>query len=247
LFETAEATRLGDREVNQDRACVVLGDETVLLAVCDGMGGHSDGERAAQAAIDVFVKRYKDDRPSQAGWDKFMRRAVEEAHAAVVKLGAGRDFDHRPRTTCTLCVVGDAVARWAHVGDSRVYLFRGGRTFTRTRDHSAVESLFRQGQITEAQMLTHPLRNFVEQCLGGEPDLPLIEIGREQELKPGDVLLLCSDGLWSPVEESALAERLANADDLDAELNALTDLAVKESDGHSDNVTATALRWLGED
>lgn len=247
MFDTAEATRIGDREVNQDRACVVLGDETILLAVCDGMGGHSDGERAAQAAIDVFVKQFKDDRPSQGDWERFLRRAIENAHHAVVKLGAGREFDHRPRTTCTICIVADGTARWAHVGDSRVYQFRGGRCFTRTRDHSAVESLFRQGQITEAQMLTHPLRNFVEQCLGGEPDLPLIEVGREQELKPGDVLLLCSDGLWAPVEESALAERLAAAEDLDDELGALCELAVENAKGHADNTTATALRWLGEE
>jgi serine/threonine protein phosphatase PrpC len=247
VFETADTTRIGDREVNQDRACVVLGDEAVLLAVCDGMGGHSDGERAAQAAIDVFVKAFKDDRPTPATYEQFLRRAVEHAHHAVVKLGANRDFDHRPRTTCTLCVVGDGVARWAHVGDSRIYLFRKGRTFIRTRDHSAVESLYRQGQITEAQMLNHPLRNFVEQCLGGEPDLPQIEVGREQELKPGDVVLLCCDGLWAPLEENELAGRLSAAEDLDAELAALAEHAEKSSDGHSDNVTATALRWLGEE
>ena len=78
----------------------------------------------------------------------------------------------RPRATCAVCLVQNGSAFWAHIGDSRIYLLRRGKVFKRTRDHSHVEFLLREGVITADQALTHPMRNFVECCLGGEPFLP---------------------------------------------------------------------------
>ncbi|HWP95189.1 MAG TPA: protein phosphatase 2C domain-containing protein [Gammaproteobacteria bacterium] len=246
-IETAETTRIGDREVNQDRACVVVADTEILLAVCDGMGGHSAGEAAAQAAIDIFTSRFKSHRPSRAEMGGFLEETVRLAHKAVYQIGARLPLEKRPRTTCTACLVVDGVVRWAHVGDSRVYHFRKGRIHTRTRDHSAVESLYQQGFLTQEQTLTHPLRNLVEHCLGGEPDMPRIDLGNEVVLEPGDVLLLCTDGLWASLDDAAVAQALSNATDLQEALDTAARTAEQEAHPHSDNVTAVAMRWLGEE
>lgn len=246
-IETAEATRLGDRKVNQDRCCVVIGDSAVLLAVADGMGGHKGGELAAQAAIDSFVRSFKRERPLASNTREFLTASIAEAHREVFAIGADVPFDHRPRTTIVLCIVADGVARWAHVGDSRAYLLRGGVVHSRTRDHSAVESLYQQGQITEAQMLRHPLRNMVERCLGGEAEEPECEIGEAMTLAPADVLLLCSDGVWAPLDEPTVGRLCDEGADLGDTLDGICDKATETAAPHSDNTTAVAIRWFGDE
>lgn len=241
-FQTAEVSLQGDREVNQDRLGVLISDTEVMLTVCDGMGGHEDGELAARTAVEVFTAQFKEQKPAIGAAPAFLRDAIEQAHQQVVRAGIRKPLDHRPRTTATLCVISAAQAVWAHVGDSRVYLLRRNEVLRRTRDHSAVESLFQRGAISEAQMLTHPMRNFVEECLGGEPDLPRIEISEATALETGDVILLCSDGFWAPLEMSVVAERLCAEPDLQESLEELAQEAAAVASPHSDNVTAVAFR-----
>lgn len=241
-FQTAEVTLIGDREVNQDRYGVLLGDTEVLLVVCDGMGGHEDGEIAAQTAVETVMAGFKDQKPGLAEAHGFLTEVIKVAHRAVVRAGIKKPVDQRPRTTATACIVASGSAIWAHVGDSRIYHLRNGGVFNRTRDHSAVEALYQRGAITEAQMLTHPMRNFVEECLGGEADNPRIDIGAPDNLENGDILLLCSDGFWSPLNMDVVAERLADAEDLQDELDALAKEATAAAKPHSDNVTAVAFR-----
>lgn len=241
-FQTAEVSLIGDREVNQDRYGVLVGDTQVVLTVCDGMGGHEDGEIAAQTAIDTFMSGCKEHKPDIASAPDFLKDVIEQAHRAVVRAGLKKPIEQRPRTTATLAVIASGTAIWAHVGDSRVYHLRNNAVFNRTRDHSAVEALYQRGAITEAQMHTHPMRNFVEECLGGESDLPRIDVGQPEKLEAGDILLLCSDGFWTPLDMDVVAERLAHAEDLQDELDELAREAATAARPHSDNVTAAAFR-----
>lgn len=241
-FQTAETTLIGDRDVNQDRHGVLMSDTEVLLTVCDGMGGHEDGEIAAQTAVDTLMAAFKEHKPALDAVPAFLKETIELAHRAVVRAGLKKPVDQRPRTTMTACIIAGGQAIWAHVGDSRVYHLRGRGVYNRTRDHSAVESLFQRGAITEAQMQTHPMRNFVEECLGGEADVPRIDVSNTENLEPGDVLLLCSDGFWSPLDMDIVAERLTEAEDLQDELDALSGEAATAAKPHSDNVTAVAFR-----
>ena len=117
----------------------------------------------------------------------------------------------RPRATCAVCLVQQSSAYWAHVGDSRVYHLRAGRVRERTRDHSHVELLVREGVISAGQMQNHPMRNFVESCLGGDPILPEMAISPRRALQPDDVLLVCTDGFWANLDESADRQRLRDA------------------------------------
>ncbi|HEX7046159.1 MAG TPA: protein phosphatase 2C domain-containing protein [Gammaproteobacteria bacterium] len=241
-FQTAETSLIGDREVNQDRHGILMSDAEVVLTACDGMGGHEDGEIAAQTAIDTFLAGFKEHKPALDAAPTFFKDVIEKAHRAVVRAGIKKPVDQRPRTTATLAMIAGNVAVWAHVGDSRVYHLRGNGVFNRTRDHSAVEALYQRGAITEAQMQTHPMRNFVEECLGGEADLPRIDIATPETLEAGDTLLLCTDGFWSPLDMNIVAERLSAAEDLQDELDALALEAREHAKPHSDNVTAVAFR-----
>ena len=138
-----------------------------------------------------------------------------------------------------------ASAYWAHVGDSRTYHLRRGRLLARTRDHSHVELLVREGVIGAEQAHNHPMRNFVESCLGGELLLPEMDISRRQPLQTGDVLLVCTDGFWAGVSDAAIAAEFAHPETkLGDALAALCAQAVAASGSGSDNTSAAALRYL---
>ena len=118
--------------------------------------------------------------------------------------------------------------------------------FKRTRDHSHVEFLLREGVITPDQALTHPMRNFVECCLGGEPFLPEMTLGLREPLETNDVLLVCSDGLWGGVDDAEIAAAfpLARAP-LRDELQRLSERSVNVVGAGADNTSAAVVRWIG--
>lgn len=241
--ETAQVSRQGNRSENQDRASVVVTDTRILLAVADGMGGHAAGDVAAESAIDSLVRAFKQTRGSIHDPAEFLRMSIVEAHEAVVLLGSSLPPEVRPRTTITACLILDNVAVWAHVGDSRIYLIRDQQVLVRTRDHSAVELLAQQGLLSDEAMSRHPLRNFVDQCLGGDPELPTITIAPPHPLLAGDVLLLCSDGLWAPLDDRHIANELGSNLELQLSLDLIAAEAESRASPSSDNVTGVALRW----
>jgi serine/threonine protein phosphatase PrpC len=154
-------------------------------------------------------------------------------------------LENRPRATIALCLVQRGSAYWGHVGDSRAYHLRGGKVIARTRDHSHVELLVREGVIQADQAQAHPMRNFVESCLGGELLLPEMDVSRRHALEPGDVLLVCTDGLWSGVNDAAVAGAFAQpAQPLGEALAALGSQAVLAAGAASDTTSAVALRFL---
>jgi serine/threonine protein phosphatase PrpC len=245
-IEHADLSLLGNREENQDRVAIAVGDGAALLAVVDGMGGHSDGARAAEVAIRTMVGEFWEARRPLFDPDGFLHLTIGRAHEAVVALGKGLPPEIRPRATCAACVVQGSSAYWAHVGDSRAYLLRGGAVVDRTRDHSHVELLLRAGRITERQAHAHPMRNYVECCIGGDPVLPEMTLGGRRALQSGDVVLLCSDGLWSGLTDAQIAG-LGEPPDRSLR-DSLADLgarAVQATSPFADNTTAAVVRWLG--
>jgi serine/threonine protein phosphatase PrpC len=142
-------------------------------------------------------------------------------------------------------VVQQNSAYWAHVGDSRVYHLRAGRIRERTRDHSHVELLVREGVISAGQMQDHPMRNFVESCLGGERILPEMAITARRALLPGDVLLVCTDGFWANLDEEVIGTAFVTLGlSLHETLEALSALALVTAGDGSDNTSVAALRFL---
>jgi serine/threonine protein phosphatase PrpC len=225
---------------------VVVGSEALLLIVVDGMGGHAHGARAAEVTVTTLKEAFAEVAQPVFDPQGFLTLSLARAHDRVVKLGDGVALDHKPRATCAVCLVQDGGAYWAHVGDSRIYLLRGGAIKTRTRDHSHVELLLREGLIAESEMRSHPMRNFVECCLGGDVPLPDMSVTARNRLEPGDVLLLCTDGLWSGVEDSDFGN--ASRDErtpIESMVRSLAERAVANNAPHSDNTSVAAARWLG--
>jgi serine/threonine protein phosphatase PrpC len=245
-IEHADLSLLGNREENQDRVAIAIGDGAAFLAVVDGMGGHADGARAAEVAMRAMVGEFWEASRPLFDPEGFLHLTIGRAHDAVVDLGRGLPSEIRPRATCAACVVQGSNAYWAHVGDSRIYQLRAGHVLARTRDHSHVELLLRAGRITERQAQDHPMRNYVECCIGGDPVLPEMTLSGRNPLAAGDVLLLCSDGLWSGLTDEQLAALSLPAErGLRESLADLGERALAGTAPFADNTTAAAVRWLG--
>jgi serine/threonine protein phosphatase PrpC len=245
-IEYAKVSALGDRQDNQDRAAVVASEDAALLLVFDGMGGHSDGAKAAETGLKVVQDLFMNATQPIFDPQGFLYMALSRAHDEVVRIGADVAVDFRPRATCAICLVQEGGAFWAHIGDSRIYQVREGEVLTRSRDHSHVEVLIQEGAISEEEAQDHPMRNFVECCIGGDAPVPDMSITNRKKLEPGDVLLACSDGLWSGLSDSDMAEIGAPGDNnLVENLKQLSMKALNVNSPYSDNTTGTALRWLG--
>lgn len=250
--EYADVSLLGGREENQDRVATAVAENAALLVVADGMGGHANGARAAEVTREIVLDAFG--HASQPLFDPlgFLHLILGRAHEEVVKLGAQLPLEQRPRATCALCLVQQGASWWAHVGDSRIYHLRAGALVGRSRDHSHVEVLLREGLITADQAQAHPMRNYVECCLGGDPILPDMSIARRRPLESGDVLMLCTDGLWSGLKDTEIAAELSApptpagspAVPLREKLLELAQRAVTRAGAASDNTSATVLRWL---
>jgi serine/threonine protein phosphatase PrpC len=246
-IEYAKVSALGDRTDNQDRAAIVVAEDAALMLVFDGMGGHSDGAKAADTGLRIVQDAFMETTLPVFDPLGFLYGALAHAHDEVVKIGIDLAVDFRPRATCAVCLIQDGGSYWGHIGDSRIYQMRDGKLVTRSRDHSHVEVLIQEGAITEEEAQDHPMRNFVECCIGGDAPVPDMSITAKQPLIPGDVLLACSDGLWSGLSDTDMATiGTGPTDSLAENLKALSVRALHANAPYSDNTTGTALRWLGE-
>lgn len=245
LFEMSSVSLRGNRRSNQDRHCLLENADTALLVVADGMGGHPKGEEAASIATevcnDLFMKERKPIQNPQA----FLQKIARHAHGKIVAFGESHRPRIDPRTTLVLALVQDGLALWGHIGDSRLYHFRNGQMQNRTRDHSYIERLLQNGSITEEEQAASNLRNYITRCLGGYSGQP--ELCMDHPVMPlerGDILLLCSDGLWGPLGDKRLAQVFNSDLPLESLLQRSADMAFGEAMPKSDNITGVALRWL---
>ena len=238
-IEYAKVSALGDRQDNQDRAAVVVSEDAALLLVFDGAVAAETGLKVVQ---DLFVESKQPIFDPQG----FLYMALSRAHDEVVRVGANVAVDFRPRATCAVCLVQEGGAFWAHIGDSRIYQVRDGHVLSRSRDHSHVEVLIQEGAISEEEAQDHPMRNFVECCIGGDAPVPDMSITGRKKLESGDVLLACSDGLWSGLSDADMAEiGIPGDNNLVENLKNLSMKALNVNSPYSDNTTGTALRWIG--
>ncbi|MET0103573.1 MAG: protein phosphatase 2C domain-containing protein [Sedimenticola sp.] len=242
--ETAEMSLTGDRKINQDRCVAVEDANSILVAVADGMGGHPRGETAAQIVIDTCSKYFRSTPKPITQPGSFLTRLVKKAHEEIVAFGHGNKPPIDPRTTAIIALVQDGKLYWAHAGDSRLYLFRNGQQVTRTVDHSYVERLRQQGVISSRELDTHPQRNYVTRCLGGTANLPEAELGKH-DVEPGDVILLCSDGLWGSIDKGLMCDALFGEMNLNEATRALAEEAAQKAFPDSDNVTLLTVRVGG--
>ena len=202
-FSIFQESRTGGRQHNEDRIGYRYTSDALVLVLADGLGGHGHGEVAAEAAVRSIIATFdRKAKPRLADPSEFLAEAMAGAHMAILALSGIRQLDDLPRTTCVVCVVQDGIACWVHAGDSRLYLLRQGKVQMKTRDHTRVQALVDSGQLTAAGARTHPARNVLTNCIGGDLS-PRFEFSPKIQLKRDDVVLLCSDGVWGPLADDA--------------------------------------------
>ena len=239
-YQVTQYSLRGARQHNEDRMGIAERDNAVMLAVADGLGGHRGGAVAAEILVQVLLHSFQSVRqPVIQRPSVFLALSILQAHHAIVTRGQTSPTAIEPRTTCVACIVQNGYAYWAHVGDSRLYLFRQNRFLLRTQDHTTIEELHQGGLLTEAEMLEHPQKSHLLNCLGG-PHKPTVSVGEETLLQPGDTLLLCSDGLWEAFTPEEIAHYL-KASALDAAVEEMLVAAVKKRQRGSDNVNEGSL------
>ena len=211
----------------------------VLMVVSDGMGGHAAGEVASALVVDSLRATLGESSHDES-MDRLMEKAVQRANQDVFE--AARDASKRGMgATLTAVLVHQRQAYIAEVGDSRAYLWRKGRIRQMTKDQSFVQLLLDSGAITSEQAESFGNRNWIAQAMGLETNVH-VAIGK-LDLRRGDRLLVCCDGLYNLVSDDELGEFLAQ-DDLWTTCNRMIDLANER--GGSDNVTAVVARFDGE-
>lgn len=241
-FTIYQDSRQGPRNYNQDRVAYSYSKDALLTVLADGMGGHRNGEVAAQFAIEVLTESFQRmARPTLASPFKFLDEHIRQVHDAIDRHALLSDMPEPPRTTIVTALVQHDALYCAHAGDSRLYHFRNGQLLFRTEDHSKVQMLYRKGLISKEEMLTHPERNKIYNCVGGE-EQPQIEMASKRDLQDGDIVLLCTDGLWTLLEEEEIAAILQNGPVTDT-VPVLFDLAESRADQSGDNMSAVAFSW----
>src|SRR5215213_9085873 len=232
-LQIGSATDVGQRRDHNEDAFVTFEaeDGSLVLVVADGMGGHQAGEVASAMAIEVLQRELASlgDDPSAA-----LRAAIEQANREIWDE-AERDPDKAGMgsTIVAAAVVGNQ-AYLANAGDSPAYLVRAGQTEQLTRDHGLVAEQIEAGLIREEDAEHHPYRHILTRCLGAEANVE-VELYPPRELQPGDVMVLCSDGLTEHVRKPEVAGVAGAAADPTEAAQSLIDLA-NQRGGH-DNIT----------
>ncbi len=231
---------IGDRAEQQDRVGIFTSRrlaDSALFVIADGMGGKTGGSMAARqvmsTAKNIFAEYSVGD-----SIHSLLTEIVNEAHL-VIRLSA-LSTEKEPHSTIAAMVVQPHRADWAHVGDSRIYRFRGGKLIGRTTDHSYVEQLVNQGKLDPHAAHAHRLSNLLTHALGTSKQ-PSIDFGNVDSLSAGDTFLMCSDGLWHYFTDTEFAVVMTTYPPRKAS-ERLIELARERADGGGDNCTLAIVR-----
>jgi PPM family protein phosphatase len=239
-FSVFQVSRKGGREKNEDRMgyCYTRGSGVFLLA--DGMGGHPEGEVAAQLALQAISAMFqKEAKPELPDITAFLEAAIMAAHHQILRYSIEKGMLDTPRTTIVAAVVQAGAVTWIHCGDSRLYFVRQGELLTRTRDHSFLEQ--RKNASAGIKLPDRINRNILFTCLGS-PTKPLTEITGPIPLQLGDKLMLCSDGLWGNLSDEDITYHLSHQS-VSESVPDLVEKALRKAGEGCDNVTCIALEW----
>jgi protein phosphatase len=227
------------RDENQDRMSripVPLGE---LYIVADGMGGHNGGALAAQIAVEELQRHISQAPPSEPA-DQVIQEAFKKANQTVyAKARSGDPATEGMGTTAVLLLVSGQVAKLAHVGDSRAYLYRDGRLSQLTTDHTVVQRMIQAGMLKPEQAAGHPDASVLERAIGSKQDIE-VDI-RNELLKDGDAILLCSDGLSGYVADGQIESVLRSRGTVRETTENLVKLALEN--GGQDNVTVQLIQY----
>ena len=241
-FTVYQVSRKGGREKNEDRIGYCYTRDSGLFALADGMGGHPEGEVASQLALQTIAALFqRDSKPTLPDPLKFLQEAIIAGHHQLLRYATQKALIDTPRTTMVACVLQGPFAYWAHCGDSRLYLVRGDKLVSRTRDHSYSELHQTLNQVVPLNSKVN--RNVLFTCLGS-PGKPVIDTVGPIRLQSGDKVLLCSDGLWGTVTDAVVIDLLSKKNISDA-VPEMVEQALRNGGAKCDNVSVLAVDWEG--
>jgi len=236
-FSVFQVSRKGGRVKNEDRMGYCYTRESGLFVLADGMGGHPEGEVAAQLALQTIAALYqREARPTVKDAKAFLAESAMAAHQQIMRYASHKAMLDTPRTTVVAALLQGTTATWMHCGDSRLYVVRDGRLLTRTRDHSHAERPRPHGSDMPVN------RNLLLTCLGS-PTTPLFDISAPLQLQRGDRIMLCSDGVWGVLDDAVIVHTLSSDKPVSDAAPDLAEMALRKGGVHSDNVTLIALEW----
>ena len=240
-IEAGTGQHIGDREEQQDRLLIIQSKKepgVILLIVADGMGGHTGGAMAAQQVMSTAKQIFANFHTGTDSPQKLLTSIIHESHLIITLSSYTSEAE--PHSTVVAMLLQKERADWAHVGDSRLYHYRGQKLVQRTRDHSYVEQLFREGKIKEQDMEKHPNKNILVHCLGAA-NPPLIDFGGTDKLEADDTFVLCSDGLWAYYSDYELGSILASCPPRVAS-EQLIAMARAQGNGRGDNISLAIVK-----
>jgi serine/threonine protein phosphatase PrpC len=232
----------GDREYQQDQIALISHPRVsgcVLGIVADGMGGRSGGRKASDQVMMTTKQLFERFDPAQDDAPSMLKQLVQEAHI-VIKLTAISSEQEPHSTVAGFLITPTGECHWVHAGDSRVYHFHGGKMVRRTMDHSYVQTLVDKGEITDEEANVHPQSNILMGCLGTEDDPPC-DTHYIPQLRPGDVLMACSDGVWHYFSPNEFGSVLSSLSPREA-TEFLIDKARSRARGGGDNLSLVIIK-----
>jgi PPM family protein phosphatase len=209
-----------------------------LAIVADGMGGYEGGQEASRLAVETLIavyRAYEGDDPQQA-----LINGLQGGHEEIRRYGSSHPELRGMGTTCTAIAIVHNGLYYVHVGDTRLYLIRDGQINQVTRDHSYVGRLVEAGMLSREEAEKHPQRNILTAAVGTAPELMMDSPGRPEPLRPQDVLVICTDGLWGQVHDGEILSAVENHKNLEDSSHELIELARER--GGPDNITVNLLR-----
>jgi len=237
---------IGDRHEQQDRAGVFTSRRAAgcaLAVVADGMGGRTGGALAAEQVLTTSRALFDDFNPAHQSVADLLAEIIREAHT-VIQLTAAT-AEKEPHSTFAAMVVQQDVVSWAHVGDSRLYFFKGPKLEFRTTDHSYVEHLVKLGKLDREGASRHRMGHVLTSALGTEKP-PVVDFGETRNIAPGDSFLLCTDGLWHYFTDEELATMVAGGAAREVS-ESLVEHARYRARGKGDNCTFALMKLLDPD
>ncbi|MEY4911623.1 MAG: hypothetical protein RL761_1286 [Pseudomonadota bacterium] len=242
-FSASSGTHQGDRESQQDRVCLFRNmrePNCILAIVADGMGGLTGGRQASDQVILTADQLFRSFNSKIDDAPELLEKIAQETHI-VIGLTAMASTDQPHTTYASFLITSEGVCHWAHVGDSRIYHFRNSKLIRRTMDHSYVQSLIDNNEITQEQAVNHPQSNVLTQCLGSKakPKITHHGIGK---LRSGDVIMACSDGVWPYFKDAEMSSILENCNPREATELIIT-TARARSKRRGDNLSIAIVKY----
>jgi PPM family protein phosphatase len=238
----AQATAVGARDHNEDDLRCGTADGFAYAVLSDGAGGHRGGAIASDIVVRCVAMRLQSARELTP---QDLHDAVHEAHGLLMqRQRRASDPDAMHATLVALWIdTRRECALWSHVGDSRLYLLRDGRVHHVTRDDSVVQQLLDAGFITAEAAAAHPLKHHLACAMGVGADFDTHTLERPYALRPGDALLLCSDGWWDALSAADIEQTRLHSEQPQAWLDAMAERVAAAARPQQDNYSAVAV-WV---